>query len=145
MSDFNELTKTLDKLISDSFTSKFAPQKILEKGQAALRLDALRKEHSDREPLPACKYLETIFNAQEEKQSLAVKRLKPVWRKMHWLTNDNYRDQPEMSHYLKNSAFCEIVGPYGLIVRKDVSIGYLFIGPNVNYPAHDHLSPEEHS
>lgn len=128
-------------LMADRDLGVFPPH-MLDAGIAALDLVDPGHDFAEREPMPSSRWLrDALLKGSEAGDPLSA-ALIPCWKNMRWVTNGNYEGRPEMENYLRNAAYCEIVGSRGLVERKDVSIGFFYIGPNVNYPAHDHLSPE---
>lgn len=118
------------------------PRQMLEAGLAALDLVDPEHDYSENAPLPSSRWLKDALARGFEAGDPLSEALRPCWKQMRWVTNGNYEGRPEMQNYLRNAAYCEIVGSRGLVERKDVSTGFFYIGPNVNYPAHDHPSPE---
>lgn len=101
------------------------------------------------EPLPACRHLAEIGASPRVTGDSTTQLLDSFlgcWPAVTWLQNENYRHVPEMQAYLANSAYCEVIGPHGgLIHNQRVSMGFLIIGPHVDYPSHVHPAQEVYS
>ena len=54
-----------------------------------------------------------------------------------WQVTDTYRGHFE-DRFFEQEAWCELIGPAGLILSQDVRIGLLIMGPSLDYPAHHH-------
>lgn len=69
-----------------------------------------------------------------------INLVKPKLRQLHWQRNANYEGQA----FTENYAWSELVGPYGHAYSKDLRLGLLLMGPNVQYPPHVHPAAEAH-
>lgn len=69
----------------------------------------------------------------------ALERARPALR---WMQNASYKDDPLMQGYLRNSAFCELIGPRGPVGSELAAVGFLLIGPAIHYPSHSHPGEE---
>lgn len=58
-----------------------------------------------------------------------------------WQVTEAYRGHFDNS-FFDNEAWCELIGPTGLIASNDVRIGLLIMGPGLVYPAHRHPATE---
>lgn len=101
------------------------------------------------EPLPACRHLVEIDASPRvagASTSQLLDSFMACWPAVTWRQNENYRHVPEMQAYLADSAYGELVGPHGgMIQNQQVSMGFLIIGPQVNYPSHKHPAHEIYS
>ena len=52
------------------------------------------------------------------------------------------RQAPEFNDFMNGHANAEIVGPRGLEVRSDISVGVTLLAPGIQYPDHNH-KPDE--
>lgn len=118
------------------------PRAMLDRGLAAFDLPELGRAFPERDPPDSDRHLRTALDAGLGSGDNVIAALSEVWRHLRWVTNPNYEGRPEMSRYLCNAAYAEIVGTRGLVERDDISTGFFYIGPDVLYPAHDHPSPE---
>ncbi len=64
--------------------------------------------------------------------------LRPRMLAMPWRQNPTYTDESFLSRY----AYCELVGPTGLVSHAKVSIGLLYLAPGTFYPPHAHPAEE---
>lgn len=58
-----------------------------------------------------------------------------------WQVTETYRGHFEDS-FFDNEAWCEMIGPDGLIACEDVRVGLLIMGPGLTYPPHRHPATE---
>ena len=58
-----------------------------------------------------------------------------------WQITDNYRGHFE-DRFFEQEAWCELIGPNGLIISEEIRIGLLIMGPGLVYPAHQHPATE---
>jgi mannose-6-phosphate isomerase-like protein (cupin superfamily) len=65
-----------------------------------------------------------------------------VRKSVHWRQNDNYKNHQHMNDYLSNSVYCELAGPRGMLKSDKTAIGFLLVGPNLEYPDHYHPASE---
>ena len=57
---------------------------------------------------------------------------------LQWQQNPTYTDESFLSRY----AYCELLGPAGLMTRSTVSVGLLYLAPATMYPPHAHPAEE---
>ena len=65
----------------------------------------------------------------------------PFMPNLHWQTNNNYRGYFADS-FFENEAFTEIIGPKGILQTNAFRCGLLLLGPQLDYPDHNHETSE---
>ena len=65
----------------------------------------------------------------------------PFMPDLHWQTNNNYRGYFADS-FFDNEAFTEIIGPKGKLQTNAFRCGFLLLGPQLDYPDHNHETSE---
>ena len=58
-----------------------------------------------------------------------------------WQVTETYRGHFE-NRFFEQEAWCELIGPAGLIVSEEIRIGLLIMSPGLVYPAHRHPATE---
>lgn len=64
--------------------------------------------------------------------------LRPCMSTMSWRQNPTYTDESFLARY----AYCELLGPVGLMPHATISVGLLFLAPGTRYPPHAHPAEE---
>ena len=64
--------------------------------------------------------------------------LRPRMLAMPWRQNPTYTDES----FLRRYAYCELLGPTGLVPHAKVSVGLLYLAPGTFYPPHAHPAEE---
>ena len=64
--------------------------------------------------------------------------LRPRMSSMPWRQNPTYTDEWFLGRY----AYCELLGPNGLVPHMTASIGLLYLAPDTMYPPHAHPAEE---
>ncbi len=91
---------------------------------------------------PVCRYLNPLLTTScEAKLGALVSAIKALGPNLLWKVNQNYR-QIFPEHFFENEAFCEIIGPGGLLKNQNIRVGLLLLGEEVEYPAHKHEATE---
>ena len=72
---------------------------------------------------------------------LVLEAILPFIAELHWQTNNNYRGHFPDS-FFDNEAFTEIIGPKGKLQTDAFRCGLLLLGPQVDYPDHNHETSE---
>lgn len=57
---------------------------------------------------------------------------------LRWQQNATYRD----AAFLRRYAYCELLGPAGIVAHSAFSAGFLYLAPNTFYPPHAHPAEE---
>jgi hypothetical protein len=57
---------------------------------------------------------------------------------LHWRQNSSYAG----AEFLDGYAYCELLGPRGHRVSRELALGLLLLAPNVTYPEHVHPAAE---
>ena len=65
----------------------------------------------------------------------------PFMPDLHWQTNNKYRGYFADS-FFDNEAFTEIIGPKGKLQTSAFRCGLLLLGPQLDYPDHNHETSE---
>lgn len=58
-----------------------------------------------------------------------------------WQVTESYRGHFE-DRFFEQEAWCELIGPTGLISSNQIRVGLLIMGPGLVYPAHRHPATE---
>lgn len=67
--------------------------------------------------------------------------IRPFMKDLHWQTNKNYHGHFE-EKFFENEAFAEIIGPKGMLRTDVFRAGLLLMGPEIDYPGHNHEASE---
>jgi quercetin dioxygenase-like cupin family protein len=59
-----------------------------------------------------------------------------------WTQNPNYSDAKLGQGYMAGYAYCDFVGPRGLMASQSIAMGVLILGPGRLYPDHNHPAAE---
>lgn len=59
-----------------------------------------------------------------------------------WTQNPNYSDAKMGQGYMAGYAYCDFIGPRGLMTSPEVAMGVLILGPRRLYPDHNHPATE---
>lgn len=104
------------------------------KGESALLVgEALAK--------PVCRFLEQAHKPSNGPMMAAVSETSlPLARQATW--RNKYRRIPGRESLFDNFAYCDYVGPEGWIRTEDVTLGLTLLGPETNYPFHQHPARE---
>ena len=74
----------------------------------------------------------------DERTQPLLDALRPRMLAMPWRQNPTYTDES----FLRRYAYCELLGPTGLIPHAKVSAGLLYLAPGTFYPPHAHPAEE---
>ncbi len=108
-------------------------------------VDHLRRVPIEIQPLrasrlPVCRYLPALLHQQaEEPISRALTMLLPY---LAWVQNPNYTQGKMPVTFLENYGYADIISRRGLIFDAEFALGFLVLGPNVEYPPHGHPAEE---
>jgi hypothetical protein len=71
-----------------------------------------------------------------------IRSLFQARKSVQWTQNERYKNHPHMNNYLSNSVYCEFAGPRGAVRTDKTAIGFLLMGPSLEYPEHYHPACE---
>ncbi|HKY94850.1 MAG TPA: dimethylsulfonioproprionate lyase family protein [Kiloniellales bacterium] len=92
---------------------------------------------------PACALLPAALAAAERGPLADVARaFALVEPALAWTQNPNYSDAKLGQGYMAGYAYCDFIGPRGLMDSKAVALGVLLLGPGRLYPDHSHPAAE---
>ncbi len=74
----------------------------------------------------------------DERTEALLRAIRPRMLVMSWRQNPTYTDESFLSRY----AYCELLGPTGLVPHAKVSVGLLYLAPGTFYPPHAHPAEE---
>jgi hypothetical protein len=113
---------------------------------AARRLSAHRARALQAEgapQLPVCRHLASLTRAKTDPAVAEIRdrflALAPAWR---WRQNPNYVADPPDPGFLADYGYVELIGPAGHIADQQLAVGFLLLGPSVDYPEHFHPAEE---
>lgn len=70
-----------------------------------------------------------------------LEAIRPVIETLHWQTNRNYEGRFP-ARFFEREAFTEIIGPNGMFLAEEFRAGLLLMGPELDYPDHNHEASE---
>jgi len=110
-------------------------------------LACLQRPRVERRPQratkPACALLPDALAAADRGPLAEVARaFALVEPALAWTQNPNYSDAKLGQGYMAGYAYCDFVGPRGLMDREGVAMGVLLLGPRRLYPDHNHPAAE---
>jgi len=93
--------------------------------------------------LPACRHLDAALKAAaagpHPEVAAAFAALEPS---LQWMQNPNYTEGNADNAFLENYAYCDFLGPRGLVDCGDLAMGALLLGPGTLYADHAHPAVE---
>jgi hypothetical protein len=93
--------------------------------------------------LPACRHLPATVGAAIMVDSALAAALAGMEDELNWRHTEGYSDaamgQPG---FMDNYAHAEIIGPHGCFAGDDFRLGFLLLGPGLDYRDHAHPAPE---
>jgi hypothetical protein len=69
-------------------------------------------------------------------------RIAAVEDHLRWLQTPSYTDELLGAGFVDNYGWCELVGPNGFFPGDDFLLGFLLMGPHLDYRDHYHPAPE---
>ena len=102
--------------------------------EAACRSDASTRNFVGSPPISLA--VDALVGTELTQPVLNV--LRPWMAVLSWRRNPTYTDES----FLRRYAYCELVGPTGLVFHATVSIGLLYLAPGTLYPPHAHPAEE---
>lgn len=92
---------------------------------------------------PACALLPAAIAAAERGPLADVARaFALVEPALAWTQNPNYSDAKMGQGYMAGYAYCDFIGPRGLMDSPQVAMGVMILGPGRLYPDHNHPAAE---
>jgi quercetin dioxygenase-like cupin family protein len=105
---------------------------LFQKGTCDAQSDPSVKHRSD---VPAGEWIGAALSAREE---LFAALLCDALSALQWRQNPTYADAEFLARY----AYCELLGPAGVIRDERLTAGLLCLAPHTHYPAHSHPAEE---
>jgi quercetin dioxygenase-like cupin family protein len=110
-------------------------------------LAALRRPRVEQRPprttKPACALLPAAVTAAERGPLGEIARaFALVEPALAWAQNPNYSDAKLGQGYMAGYAYCDFLGPRGLMASDSLAMGVLLLGPQRLYPDHSHPAAE---
>jgi len=90
--------------------------------------------------LPVLSFLPAAVKAAHEKAKPLTQSLAALSRKLTW--GQTYSVEDFGSKFLQRYAWTELIGQRGPIPSDRIACGFLFLGPQVEYPRHSHEAQE---
>jgi quercetin dioxygenase-like cupin family protein len=103
--------------------------------------DATLLQHPEPRRLPACLHLDDALAAgRRGPEASLADALAGLSASLAW--GYFYPDRPDAPDLSSRVAFCEIVGPGGMLPSDDLRLGLTLIAPGTHYPVHAHPAIE---
>ena len=117
-----------------------AERKIFRELLAAIDLEVGPEDATE---LPVCRVLDAVLDAAPSDTAFQmdlVAASRGVMSRARWV--NKYAPSQEHATLFENFAFCDFVGPQSAQVSYDVTLGFVLLGPDTNYPFHEHPARE---
>jgi mannose-6-phosphate isomerase-like protein (cupin superfamily) len=147
----NRLLLALLASIEDAFHEAAAAQDELAEHcrQAGLLMQGIRGRAgtvpftSRPADLPVCRFLvEALENGRKGPAARIAGCLLPLAEQLAWVQNPNYTRDSMGQRFLENYGYTEIIGSRGVLPDDTLALGFLLLGPQVQYPPHHHPAAE---
>ena len=90
--------------------------------------------------LPVLSYLPELVLEENAKTNNIVKMLETLSEHLSW--GQTYSKEDFGATFLEKYGWAELIGLRGQIKSKDIACGFLFLGPDIEYPKHSHEAEE---
>lgn len=91
---------------------------------------------------PACRHLANAIARAWRVDKWVSGTLGDIMPLLRWQCIPRERKIAVPPDFMTDYAYAQIVGPEGIFSGKDFSMGLFIVGPEQNYPEHEHLAPE---
>jgi quercetin dioxygenase-like cupin family protein len=97
----------------------------------------------DAKTLPVCRNLPATLQSARRGSLLDIAEAFAVLAdRCTWTQNPNYVARPPSVDFLDGYGYVELVGPGRPVPAPDFRVGFLILGPGIEYPAHAHPAEE---
>lgn len=90
--------------------------------------------------LPVLSYLPELVPEENPKTKNIVKMLQTSAAHLSW--GQTYSTEDFGAAFLEKYGWTELIGLRGQVKSKDIACGFLFLGPDIEYPKHSHEAQE---
>lgn len=97
----------------------------------------------DAKTLPVCRHIAATLNSARQGSLTSIAdAFASLADRCVWTQNPNYVALPPSAGFLDGYGYAELVGPGRIVPASNFRIGFLMLGPGIEYPAHAHPAEE---